>query len=91
MAGGVIALYIAAFDAAIDYAVRRRGTFDGDRLHKSLARRCAVAGIDIDMFAPKASGAMICIAVAFDEGAAMLAEEVFYGAPEFLLGYRGHR
>jgi hypothetical protein len=84
MVRSVVALDISALDAAVDDPIRRRGTLEGQGLHHSLACGCAIARIDIDVLAPEAVRAMVGITVAFDEGAAMLADEILYGAAEFL-------
>jgi len=83
--GDGIALLVATLDTAMHEYIAWRGTFKAHRLHKCLAERCAVAGIDVDMLAPQTLRAVIGIAITFDEHSAMLAEKILYSTLEFFV------
>ena len=52
--------------------------FDADWLHKSMTGFGPITRIHVHVLAPKALGAMVGIAIAFDRRAAMPAGEVFF-------------
>lgn len=79
-------LQLAALAAAVGDIVAVAGHFRVDRFHQPAAFVGAIAGVDVDMFAPKAIRAMVGVAVAFDFLPAFFAGEIL----DYSLEFGGH-
>src|ERR1700723_3894876 len=74
--GGLVRLDVAATLASMDDRVLVALLVEPDRRHQALAGGGAVAGIDVDVLAPQARGAVVGVARTAHLGAAALADEI---------------
>ena len=85
--GGLVPLGCAAFGTAVDEDIAT--VFAGKlyRLHQAATVLGAVAGVYIDVLAPKAFGAVIGVAIALDGKATLSAGEIFNVPLEFFVHF----